>query len=60
MRDDLDDMLERAAHLVLMQFCECHLSDLTDTAIALLPIRDGDNAMWSEHLTTACDPTHPT
>jgi hypothetical protein len=35
--DDLDDTLERAAHQALTEFCECHLSVLGDTAIALLP-----------------------
>jgi hypothetical protein len=33
--DDLDDTLERAAHQALIEFCECHLPVLGDTAIAL-------------------------
>jgi hypothetical protein len=46
--DDLDDTLERDAHQALMDFCECHLSVLGDTTVALLPIRNEGNAVWSE------------
>jgi hypothetical protein len=41
--DDLDDTLERAAHQALTEFCECHLSVLGDTAIALLPVQNESN-----------------
>jgi hypothetical protein len=54
--DDLDDTLERAAHQALMEFCERHLPVLGDTAIALLPIRNEGNAVWSEHVATIGDP----
>jgi hypothetical protein len=54
--DDLDDTLERAAHQALTEFCECHLPVLGDTAIALLPIRNEGNAVWSEHMTAISDP----
>jgi hypothetical protein len=54
--DDLDDTLERAAHQALTEFCERHLPILGDTAIALLPIRNGGNTVWSEHVTTVSDP----
>jgi hypothetical protein len=33
--DDLDDTLERAAHLALTEFCEHHLPGFASTAIAL-------------------------
>jgi hypothetical protein len=36
--DDLDDTLERVAHQALMEFCECHLSGLDSTTVALLPV----------------------
>jgi hypothetical protein len=36
--DDLDDILERAAHQALMEFYERHLPGLACTAIALFPI----------------------
>jgi septal ring factor EnvC (AmiA/AmiB activator) len=36
--DDLDDTLKRIARQALTEFCECHLSVLGDTAIALLPV----------------------
>jgi hypothetical protein len=45
--DDLDNALERAAHQALTKFYECHLSVLGDTSIALLPIRNKGNAVWS-------------
>jgi hypothetical protein len=54
--DDLDDTLERAAHQVLTEFCECHLPGLAGTAIALFPIQNKGNMAWSEHLATVGDP----
>jgi hypothetical protein len=54
--DDLDDTLERAVHQVLTEFCECHLSVLSDTALALLPIQNEGNAVWSERVTAIGDP----
>jgi hypothetical protein len=48
--DDLDDTLERAAHLALIECCECHLSGLAGTAIALLPIQNvGDSERSTYH-----------
>jgi hypothetical protein len=57
---DLDDTLERAAHQALTEFCERHLPGLSDTAIALLPVRNEGNAVWSERVTTISDPEFPT
>jgi hypothetical protein len=54
--DDLDDTLERAAHQALTEFCEHHLPVLGDTAIALLPIQNEGNTVWSERVTTIGDP----
>jgi septal ring factor EnvC (AmiA/AmiB activator) len=54
--DDLYDTLERAAHHVLMKFCECHLPVLGDTAIALLPIQNEGNTVWSERVAAVGDP----
>jgi hypothetical protein len=54
--DDLDDTLERAAHQALTEFCERHLSSLGDTAIALLPVQNEGNAVWSEHVAAIGDP----
>jgi hypothetical protein len=53
--DDLDDTLERAAHQALTEFCERHLPVLGDTAIALLPVRNEGNAVWSERVTAISD-----
>jgi hypothetical protein len=58
--DDLDDTLERAAHQALTEFCECHLPVLGDTTIALLPIQNEGNTMWSERVATIGDPMLPT
>jgi hypothetical protein len=54
--DDLDDTLERAAHQALTVFYEHHLPVLGDTAIALLPVWNEGNAVWSERVTTIDDP----
>jgi hypothetical protein len=58
--DDLDDTLERAAHQALTEFCERHLPVLGDTAIALLPVRNEGNGVWSERVTAISDPEFPT
>jgi hypothetical protein len=54
--DDLDDALESAAHQALTEFCEHHLSILGDTVIALLPIRNEGNVVWSERVAAIGDP----
>jgi hypothetical protein len=54
--DDLDDTLERAIHQALTEFCERHLPILGDTAIALLPIQNKGNTVWSEHVAAVDDP----
>jgi hypothetical protein len=54
--DDLDDTLERAAHQALMEFRERHLPFLGDTAIALLPVRNEGNTVWSERVAAIGDP----
>jgi hypothetical protein len=54
--DDLDNTLERAADQALTEFCEHHLPVLGDTAIALLPIQNEDNAVWSERVAAVGNP----
>jgi DNA-binding transcriptional MerR regulator len=58
--DDLDDTLERAAHLALTEFCECHLLVLGDTVIILLPVWNEGNTVWSERVTALSDSEFPT
>jgi hypothetical protein len=58
--DDIDDTLERAAHQALMEFCECHLLILSDTVIALLPIQNEGNVVWSERVAAIGDPEFQT
>jgi hypothetical protein len=54
--NNLDDALERAAHQALMEFCERHLPVLDSTAIALLPIQNEGNTVWSEPMAAVGDP----
>jgi cell division protein FtsB len=54
--DDLDDTLERAVHQAITEFCERHLSGLVGTAIALFPIPNEGNMVWSEHLAAMGNP----
>jgi hypothetical protein len=54
--DNLNDTLERAAYHALTEFCECHLPVLGDTAIALLPVQNEGNAVWSERVAAIGDP----
>jgi hypothetical protein len=56
--DDLNDTLERAAHQALTDFCEHHLPGLAGTAIALFPIQNEGNTVWSERLAVVGDPEH--
>jgi hypothetical protein len=58
--DDLDDTLERAAHQALTEFCERHLPVLGDSAVALLPVRNESNTVWSERVTAIGDPESST
>jgi hypothetical protein len=53
--DDIDDTLERAAHQALSEFCERHLLVLGDTAIALLPVQNEGNMVWSERVAAVGD-----
>jgi hypothetical protein len=54
--DDLDDTLERTAHQAFTEFCERHLPVLGDTALALLPVRNEGNTVWSECVASIDDP----
>jgi hypothetical protein len=58
--DVLNDTLERATHQTLMEFYEHHLPILGDTAIALFPVQNEGNAVWSVHVAVVGDPKHPT
>jgi hypothetical protein len=51
-----DDTLEMAVHQTLTEFCECHPSVLSDTAIALPPVQNEGNTVWSEHVAAIGDP----
>jgi hypothetical protein len=55
MGDDLDDTVERAVHKALTEFCEGHLPGLDGTTVALFPIRNEGNAVWSDLLAAVGD-----
>jgi hypothetical protein len=55
---DLDDTLERAAHLALTEFCELHIPSLAGTAIALFPVQNEGNTTSSERLAAVGNPEH--
>jgi hypothetical protein len=55
--DDLNDTLERAAHQALTECSEHHLPGLSDTAIAMFPIQNESNTVWSERLAAVGDPS---
>jgi hypothetical protein len=57
--DDLDGTLERAAYQALTEFCEHHLPVLGDTVIALVPIQNEGNTVWSERVAAIGDPELP-
>jgi hypothetical protein len=51
---DLDDAIEKMAHVVPAAMCEQHLADTTDTPITRFPIRDQEEPEWCQHLEAAC------
>jgi hypothetical protein len=54
---DLDESVERMAHLALTALCEQRLPDTAGLAIALYPIRDQDEPEWQQRLEAICDVT---
>jgi hypothetical protein len=54
--DDLDDTLERAAHQALTESYERNLPVLGDAAIALFPVWNEGNAVWSERVAAIGNP----
>jgi peptidoglycan hydrolase CwlO-like protein len=53
--DNLNDTLERAAHQALTEFFELHLPVLSDTALALLSVRNEGHVIWCERVTAISD-----
>jgi hypothetical protein len=54
-RNDMDDALEKAAHVALIAMCSQRLPDTTGTPIALYPIQDHSDPEWKAHIDEACD-----
>jgi hypothetical protein len=55
---DLDDTVEKIAHVALTVMCEQCLANTADTPIALFPIQDQGKPEWCQRLEAACDLTH--
>jgi hypothetical protein len=56
-RGDLEDAIEKMAHVALTAVCEKCLTDTADMPIALFPIQDQDEPVWHHRLVAACDLT---
>jgi hypothetical protein len=56
-RGDLDEAVERMAHLALTTMCEQHLPETASLAILLYLIRDQAEPDRQQHLKTICDVT---
>jgi hypothetical protein len=54
--DDLNDTLERAAHQTLTELCERHLPGLVGTTVAMFPVQNEGNTVWSGRLAAVGDP----
>jgi hypothetical protein len=54
---DLDNAVEKMAHVMLTVMCEKRLAVTTDTPIMLFPIRDPEEPKWCQCLEAACDLT---
>jgi hypothetical protein len=55
---DLDDGVEKMTHLALTAFCECHLTDTTDSLLALLTIWNQEEPLWQQCDNIVCDITN--
>jgi hypothetical protein len=54
-RNDIDDAMEKAAHLALTTLCSQRLLDTTGTPILLYPIQDRSDPEWTVHMDEACN-----
>jgi hypothetical protein len=54
-RSDMDDAMEKAAHLALTTLCSKRLLDTADMPILLYLIQDRSNPEWMTHMAMACN-----
>jgi hypothetical protein len=57
--NEMDDTVEKMAHVALTSLCECSLATTSDTPIALFQIHNQDESKWQQHLEVVCDLTSP-
>jgi hypothetical protein len=55
---DLDDGVEKMAHMALIAFCEHHLTDTAGTPLVHLLIQNQENPLWQQSHNTVCDMTN--
>jgi hypothetical protein len=56
---EVDDAVEKIAHVALTSLCERSLATTTDTPIALFLIHNQDELEWQQHHEAMCDLTIP-
>ena len=57
--NDMEDTLERVAHLALTKFCERHFPDTAGTAIAMYPVHAQNDPAWSQRVKIVRDYKRP-
>jgi hypothetical protein len=56
---EINDAIEKMAHVALTLLCESSLTATADTPIALFPIQNQDEPEWQQCHETVCDITSP-
>jgi hypothetical protein len=54
-KNDMDDAMEKAAHVVLTALCSQRLPDTASTPILLYPIQDHSDPEWMTRMDEACN-----
>jgi hypothetical protein len=57
--NEVDDAVEKMAHVALTFLFECSLAATADTLIALFPIQNQDEPEWHQRHEAVCDLTSP-
>jgi hypothetical protein len=56
---EIEDAIEKMAHVALTSLCECILATTTTMPIALFSIHDQENPVWQQCLTVVSDMVSP-
>jgi hypothetical protein len=54
-RNDMDDSMEKATHVVLIALCSQNLSDIAGIPILLYPVEDHSDPEWKARIDEACN-----